>query len=346
MTPLDQKIAEVDFSTNSYEKMFKCGMIKRANTGMFIRLKDLHDKLRPDGSCWNSRDMTSEKTVEYVNSIATHIFNKGQLPAIEVQPRVGGGVQKVDGYCRAAAYAIADASGTEGEIWVRIVPFDGDELAALVRQETSDKKQAKTPLEQLDIYSRIRDQMRAQGFKGTLAEIAEQVDVSRQYVDQILKLEKLDDEGKALVADGKVSVAVAVKAVRDDADNATQALQEASKSAGGKKATTATVKKAKEPAVSKSLLLDMHGHLEGLRASLDAKAALTAEKYLKGEVSGEELVVIEVGDLARLLALLSEGDRQILAAKERAVAKSYSQASVPMVEQAPQDDASEFAGLL
>ncbi len=338
MTPLDQKIAEVDFSTNSFEKMMRCGMIKRANTGMFIRLKDLHDKQRPDGSCWNSRNMQSEATLAYVQGIADHIFNKGQLPAIEVQPRHGGGVQVVEGYCRKAAYAIADASGTEGEIWVRIVPFDGDELAALVRQDTSDKKQAKTPLEQLDIYTRIRDQMRAQGFKGTLAEIAEQVAVSRQYVDQILKLEKLDDEGKELVADGKVSVAVAVKAVRDDADNATQVLQEASKSAGGKKATAATVKKAKEPAVSKSLLMDMHGHLLGLRNSISADAARTAERFLKGEANADEFVVVEVGDLARLLALLSEGDRQILAAKEKA--HKPEQLSAAMYAQEAMDDAS------
>lgn len=130
---------------------------------------------------------------------------------------------------------------------------------------------------------------------------------------------------------------MAVKAVRDDADNATQALQEASKSAGGKKATTATVKKAKEPAVSKSLLLDMHGHLEGLRASLSKDVAYDCERYLRGDINADLVVGIEVGELARLLALLSEGDRQILAAKEKA--QKAVQVEAPMYAQEAMTDA-------
>lgn len=307
---------------NTISKMVKAKIIQARQTGLFIQIKNVHDKLRPDGSNWNSRDMNSAKTKADVDGIVKHILAGGMLPAIEVQPRADGGVQKVDGYCRAAAYAIADASGI-GELWVPIVPFIGTELEALARISTSNKDSKINPLEQLDNYNRIRDQLIIDGNpKPSLQDIADVVGVSRQYVDQILKLNALDDAGKALVGEGKVTVAIAVKAVRADSENATALLEEAAKNAEAQGKKKATDKTAKPITIGTPLLLDIHQIGLNLRENISKDVAAVAEKFLKGDIKGDAPVTMPVRDIAMLLAALREGDRQVEDAKAKAQAKA------------------------
>jgi hypothetical protein len=318
---------------NTISKMVKAKIIQARQTGLYIQLKNVHDKLRPDGTNWNSRNMSSAKTKEDVDGIVRHILSGGMLPAIEVQPRAEGGVQKVDGYCRAAAYAIADASG-EGELWIPIVPFIGTELEALARISTSNKDSKINPLEQLDNYNRIREQLIIDGNeKPSLQDIADIVGVSRQYVDQILKLNALDDAGKALVGEGKVTVAIAVKAVRADAENASALLEEAAKNAqaqGKAKATAKTEKVAKPVGPSAKLMLDIHQIGMNLRENIGKDAASLAEKFLKGDIKGDTPITLPVRDVAMLLAALREGERQTEEAKAKAAAKADKAKQLPM----------------
>ncbi|WP_288936982.1 hypothetical protein [uncultured Sphingomonas sp.] len=307
---------------NTISKMVKAKIIQARQNGLFIQIKNVHDKLRPDGSNWNSRDMNSAKTKADVDGIVKHILAGGMLPAIEVQPRADGGIQKVDGYCRAAAYAVADASGI-GELWVPIVPFIGTELEALARTSTSNKDSKINPLEQLDNYNRIRDQLIIDGNpKPSLQDIADVVGVSRQYVDQILKLNALDAAGKALVGEGKVTVAIAVKAVRADSENATALLEEAAKNAEAQGKKKATDKTAKPITIGTPLLLDIHQIGLNLRENISKDAAAVAEKFLKGDIKGDAPVTMPVRDIAMLLAALREGDRQVEDAKAKAQAKA------------------------
>lgn len=302
------KVVAHDLTNNSFTKMIKCGMIKRTDTGMQIRLKDVHDKLRDDGSPWNRRDMKSEKTQANITAIVKHLQNDGQVPPIEVQPKPGGGVMKIDGYCRTEAFRIIDASG-EGELWVDIRPFKGaTKLDELRRIETSNHDSKLTPLEQLDLYQSARDVLHEMGEKGTLQQIADAMGVSRQYVDQVLKLGELDQEGRALVESGKVKVADAIKAVRHDKGNATQALKRAA---------------APRPLMpTKALMDDMYIGLGDLFDSIPKQAKVMAHEYLKGNGKADNLVSIPVGELAKLMALKAEGERQIEAAAERKHKKS------------------------
>lgn len=317
---------------NTISKMVKAKIIQARQTGLFIQIKNVHDKLRPDGSNWNSRDMNSAKTKADVDGIVKHILAGGMLPAIEVQPRADGGVQKVDGYCRAAAYAVADASGI-GELWVPIVPFIGTELEALARISTSNKDSKINPLEQLDNYNRIRDQLIIDGNpKPSLQDIADVVGVSRQYVDQILKLNALDAAGKALVGEGKVTVAIAVKAVRADSENATALLEEAAKNAEAQGKKKATDKTAKPITIGTPLLLDIHQIGLNLRENISKDAAAVAEKFLKGDIKGDAPVTMPVRDIAMLLAALREGDRQVEDAKAKAQAKADKAKQQPLPE--------------
>lgn len=327
---------------NTIPKMVKAKIIQARQTGLFIQVKDIHDKLRADGTNWNSRNMNSASTKEAVDGILAHIQRGGQLPAIVVQARPDGGVQKVDGYCRHAAYTLADASGL-GELWVPIVPFLGTELEALAFISTSNKDTKINPMEQLDNYLRIKEQMIADGKeKVSLQDIADVVGVSRQYVDTILKLADLDDEGKAMVAEGKVAVGVAVKAVRADAAGATATLKKAQEAAAAQGSKKVTAKTAKAITVSTPLLLDMHQIGLNLRHNISKEAAATCEKFLKGDVKGDASITIPVRDVAMFLALMSEGDRQIDNAKAKAMAKAdkAKQAEIPTTP--PEDDKSHL----
>jgi len=310
-------VDSVDFSTNSFSKMIKAKVIKRTDSGMQIRLKDIHDKFREDGTCWNRRDMSSPKTLANIESMVRHLGRGGQVPPIEVQARPGGGVQKVDGYCRTEAFRTMDASG-EGDVWVSIVPFEGSELDALVRIETSNRDSKLTPIEQLDLYTSARAMLQGEGKKGTLAEIAELFDVSRQYVDQILKLEGLDDEGLALVETGKAKVADAIKAVRASAS---------------KQEATAALKRAAAPKPilpSTDLLGDMYGMAQAIRSSLGKNVTAAVGEFLKGERKGTDKVEMEVGELGRLLALLGEGERQVEVRAAKAAKKAEQAAQETM----------------
>lgn len=313
---------DVDFTTNSMTKMLTAKMIKRTDSGMQIKLMHIFDKVRDNGECWNRRDMASPKTKASIDAIVKHIQRGGQVPAIEVQAREGGGVVKVDGYCRTEAYRILDASGI-GDVWVSIVPFKGDELDALARIETSNHDSKLTPVEQLDLYLSIRAELVASGEKGTLSQIADRVGVSKQYVDQVLQLAKLDDEGKAMVESGKVKVADAIKAVR--------------KSGGDAQAATKAIKQAAAPKPlmpSKPLMDDMYIGLGDLFHAMPKESKIAAQEFLKGDRKGTDMVQIPVGELAKLMALKAEGERQIEAAAERLAKKAKKEAQ----QEIPRDD--------
>lgn len=322
---------------NTINKMIKAKVIQARQNGLYIQVKNIHDKLRADGTNWNSRDMTSEKTKSDVEGIVAHIQSGGMLPAIVVQARPEGGVQKVDGYCRHEAYKIVDASGEEGELWVLIVPFLGAELEALAYITRSGKSNVINTLEQLDNYKRIREQLIIDGNpKPSLQDVADQVQVSRQYVDQIFQLDKLDDDGKAMVAEGKVSVSVAVKTVRADAENATALLEAAAAKAaalGKNKATGTTEKKEKEFKPSFPLLMDIHQIGLNLRENIGKDAAAKSEQFLRGDIKGDVAITIPVRDIAMLLAALSESERQVQASKAAAQAKADKAKQLPIKEE-------------
>lgn len=308
----------VDLTFNSFNKMQHkdVKMVIRGDKGLRIQLKNIHHKLREDGTCWNRRDMTSQKTIDNVKAIAHHIMTGGRVPQLEVQPRSGGGVELVDGYCRHAAYGIADAGGL-GEMWVDIVPFVGDELAALGRIETSGKHGGLEAIEQMDLYLSIRAELKAGGSKGTLQEIADVVKVSRQRVDQVLKLAELDDEAKALVATGQVKASEAVAAVRKGAEAVEQMKAEVKKPSA-----------PPAPSVAPTLLKDMYTILAPMRAKITADEARDVELFLKGDNEtprNSDHVKVSIADWARLTSLLAEGDRQLEA--KAAKAQSKDQAS-------------------
>ena len=318
---------DVDFTINSFNKMLNAKMIKRIDSGMQIQLKYLFQKKRADGTCWNRRDMQSEKTLASIEKIIKHIQGKGIVPALEVKAREGGGVELIDGYCRSEAFKALDASGV-GEYWVSIVPFKGDELDELARIETSNHDSKLDPIEQLDLYVSIREEFKRMGEKGTLQQIADKVQVSRQYVDQILQLETLDDEARQMVSTGQVKTADAIKVVR------------ANKKTGGD--VTQAIKRASAPKPlmpTKALMDDMYIGIGDLFDTMPKETKIAAQEFLKGDRPATDRVHIPVGELAKLLALKGEGERQIEAQAERIAKKKEKDAQQEMAkDDLKQDD--------
>jgi hypothetical protein len=328
---MDEHEIAAFLADNSFNKMMHkdVKMIVRGDKGLRVQLKNIHHKLRADGTCWNRRDMSKPSTVEHIQSMANAIMNGVELPQIWVQPRPGGGVQLIDGYCRTAAYWIADASGI-GELWVDIRPFKGSELDALVFINGSQENEKLNDAERFELWNDIREGMRAEGLKGTLAEVAERIGVTRQRVDQVLKLGELDAEGMELVKTGQVSSSVAVAAIRDNKETATEVIKAAVKTADGKKATTKSVA---APTVAPSLLQDMYAILEPLRSGLTKDEAYDIENYLKGEKSKprhSDYVQVPLEEWARLTALLAEGDRQLKEKAQKAKAKKEAAAQAEL----------------
>lgn len=328
------EVKQIDMTVNSFSKMIKAGMIKRSDRGMMIQLKNVHDKLREDGSCWNRRNMKSERTLASIERIYEHLNRGGIVPAIEVQPREGGGVVKIDGYCRVEAWKKLDASG-EGDLWVYIVPFEGDDLDALERIQSSNMDEKLSPLDQLDLYLSARKELRDAGEKGTLQQIADVFHCSRQYVDQILKLEGLDDESRALLEAGKITTKQAIAAVRKGKDKATEQLTKDAKANADKA-------KPKPATVSKELFTDMYGHLEMVRKRMPIETAQKVKGYLGGSVLASTMVPIEVGELAKLMALLSEGDRQLEEKALKAKAKDEASRQEEMADDDLKQDTSVY----
>lgn len=311
----------------SFNDLIKAGTIKRGDKGMKIQLKNIHWKLRADGSCWNRRDMNKPSTQAHIQRIATALMNNEEVPQLVVQIREEGGVQLIDGYCRHAAYGIADAGGV-GEIWIDIKPFKGSELDALVFINSSQENEKLNDAERFELWSDIREGMRAEGLKGTLAEVAERIGVTRQRIDQVLKLGELDDEGLEMVRTGQVTASLAVAAIRENKETATETLKAAAEAADGKKATA---KNIAPPSVAPSLLKDMYDILAPLRSELTQDEATDIENYLKGEKNKprhSDFVKVPLEEWARLTALLAEGDRQLKEKAEKVKSKKEAAAQI------------------
>ncbi|WP_228478202.1 hypothetical protein [Pseudomonas aeruginosa] len=79
--------------------------------------------------------------------LADYLHQGGIVPALEVRPREEGGMWVVDGHRRRRAYLKLDAEGRlprdpNGEFWVPIVAFAGNDAERVLRVITSGGAQA------------------------------------------------------------------------------------------------------------------------------------------------------------------------------------------------------------
>jgi len=248
-------------SAPTFKTMIKAGEIKRADA-MKVKLQDLH--VEPG---FNLR-IEGEDLEASIALLATYIKDGGQYPALEVRPRAEGGVWIVDGHRRQRALLRAVEDGApladaNGDVWVSVVAFTGNDADRVARVITSAEHRSLSPLETATGYARLA------AFGWDAQRIADKVGKTRQHVDQLLILAGANTDVQRLVSDGAVSASVAVQQIRQHGEGAgesiTQALAKA-KAAGKSKVTAGGIKgKALPPAVVSGLV----GSVDAFMGSLD-----------------------------------------------------------------------------
>lgn len=224
----------------SFRQMTAEGTLKRADAEK-IRIGDIHEEpgFNAPGRS-DSQDEDDEALFQYV-------MTGGVLPALEVRPREGGGVYIVDGHRRTVALRRAVAAGLpmqdkNGDVWVSIRQFIGNDLDRKLRVVTSNEGKKLTPLQLGHIY-------RAANAWATVADIARRVGKSDTHVAGCIALVNGNSDVHALVASGEVSATLAGAVVKEhgEAAGAVLAAAKAQVNAKGKTRITAATVKPKKP---------------------------------------------------------------------------------------------------
>lgn len=290
----------------SFKQMIKDGEIKRADA-MKILLKDIHEEpgfnLRAEG----------EDLEQSISDLSAFIFDGGQIPALEVRPRAEGGVWVVDGHRRRRALlkAVEDGSliaNEDGDVWVSVVPFTGNDADRLARVITSQEGRKLEPLELATGYKRLI------AFGWSADQVAKTVGKTRQHVEQMLTLSSANSDVLKMVEAGTVAPATAVEMVRKHGEGAgavlTQELGKA-KAQGKAKVTAGTMKGATVP---RNLLDDMHGIATNMHKAFKPDDLLAIERYHRGEIT-EGTVEISL-EAAMQFHLMLEESARVISEKE------------------------------
>lgn len=238
-------------TAKSFKQMIKDGEIKRADA-MKVRIEDIHEEIG-----FNLR-REGEDLEQSISELAAFIIQGGQLPPLEVRPRAEGGVYVVDGHRRRRAYLKAEADGASvrdgnGELWISVVAFTGNDAERVARVITSQEGRKLSPLELAEGYKRLA------AFNWTPEQIAQKVGKTRQHVDQMLTLANANTDVQQLVAAGSVAAATAVGVVREHGDNAGNVLSnelDKAKANGKNKVTQGTMKPWSPPAKASMALIE------------------------------------------------------------------------------------------
>lgn len=205
--------------TNSIRKMRGTGEVKRAD-GVQVRYESLH--VEP-GFNLRQQDDELEASIE---ALTLHIINAGKYPPLEVRPRDEGGMWIVDGHRRHAAIGRALERGAplrsqkDGEAWIHVVLFEGNEEDRIARIITSAANKPLTAVEIAEGYKRLR------AFGWTPAQIGKKVGKTAEHVLQLLALGDAGSDVRQMVSAGEVSATLAAKAARKHGEKAGEVLGE------------------------------------------------------------------------------------------------------------------------
>jgi hypothetical protein len=133
---------------NSFKQMKNNGTLKRTDSGMFIRLNDIHVQ---DG--FNKR-ADDERTQAADDDLFNHLSHGKPVPPLEVRPRDEGGVWIVEGHRRHRAYSRCRDTGKPIE-WIAILPFTGSDVERIAQIMNSNSQLALTPYEQSQVVKEL-----------------------------------------------------------------------------------------------------------------------------------------------------------------------------------------------
>ncbi|MFW0143001.1 ParB/RepB/Spo0J family partition protein [Klebsiella michiganensis] len=182
---------------NSFRQMRDGDVIKRTDSGMFIRIDELH--VKPN---FNRRE-DDERTRQADDELFNYLMNGGTVPPLEVVVRDEGGVWIVEGHRRHRAYLRCREAGKPVER-IQIISFTGNDVERIARIMTSNNQLPLTAVEQAAVVKDLA------AFNLTTAEIAKLVHKSIPTVEKLLTLSTADHAIQKSVKSGEVSASVAV----------------------------------------------------------------------------------------------------------------------------------------
>ena len=264
----------------SFKDGIKAGEVKRADA-MKVRIEDIHEE-----PGFNLR-RENEDLEASIDALADYIAQGGIVPPLEVRPREDGGCWVVDGHRRRRAYLRAETRGAtirdaDGNLWVSIVAFTGNDADRVARIITSAESRGLTQLEIAEGYKRLI------AFNWTPEKIAQKVGKTRQHVDQLLILANADSSIQDMVDAGNVSATTAIDVVRKHGSKAGGVLADAvdsAKASGKKRATAGAVK-------GKPLPRRLVDEVEPLLYRIADKATSAGTITLEGDEAAALLEVI------------------------------------------------------
>ncbi|WP_213873271.1 ParB/RepB/Spo0J family partition protein [Serratia marcescens] len=262
---------------NSFKQMKNNGTLKRTDSGMFIKLADIHVQ---EG--FNKR-VDDERTQAADDDLFNHLSSGKPVPPLEVRPRDEGGVWIVEGHRRHRAYLRCRDAGKPIE-WIAILPFTGSDVERIARIMNSNSQLALTPYEQSQVVKELA------GFNLSPDEIAALVGKSRATVDKLLALTQANHDVQTLVKDGAVAVDAAVERVKEHGEQAGKVLAgdvEKAKAAGKKKVTKSFIAPKFSAPKSRKLV------------------TLLAQAEVR-EIDGQTAYILPAGTQLDVLAILDE----------------------------------------
>ena len=187
----------------------------------------------------NARDLTTPDNIEHVRRIADSMKASGFLESEPLEcSTFDGDLTLTAGHCRLAAVVLARSEGWNCEFVPYIPESKGtDEVQRIVNQRTSNMGKALTPLEESHNVKRLM------GLGLELGEIARRTARSVTYIEQLLALQAMPVEVKAMVANKEIAAKVAVDTIKEIGQSeGSKVLQESVTAARGKGKTKASPK--------------------------------------------------------------------------------------------------------
>lgn len=293
--------------------------IKRADA-MKVRFQDLHEEAGFNLRDENAVDENGETFQQSIERFADFIAGGGQYPALEVRTRPDGGVWIVEGHRRKRAIGLCIERGVpladrDGDVWVPIVPFEGNDADRTLRIITSREGRNLSSLEVARGYARLR----SLGWDNT--RIGHGAQKTPQHVAQLLLLADANSDVQNAVSAGGISAALAVNLVRAHGEDAGKVIAEATDKARaqGKQKVTAGTMQGK--ALPRKVVDEVEDALKWFKTEgLDMEARIIITQAADGNVHYvDSLVEVKAGALAELLkaAALVEGARAHQAERAR-----------------------------
>lgn len=283
-------------SLPSFKQMQKDGAVKRADARK-MRIKDLH--VEPG---FNLRipveQLTGDARAEAEaadESLYQHIANGGYFPPLEVRPRAEGGAWIVEGHRRRKQIQRALENGValqldeQGDYWVDVVPFEGNDADRNYRIINSQNNRKLLPLELATGYKRAR------GFGHSVERMAQETGQTTEFVKRMLVLIDANSDVQAMLNEGSVSPTEAAKVVRKHGENAGNVLADELKKAQAQGKTKVTARTMKPRPLPYKVADSMERSVQGVHDWLQANGVVLTHKPV------EEFVQVPAGVLAELI---------------------------------------------